>query len=750
MELDLAMRKLLATIALSLLSSSAWAQCTGVFPPNTLCGNLSGSPAPPAAFTSAGTVVGPGASTVGHIATWLNNVGSQLNDTASIITNQTLSLTNATASTSPTTGALLVTGGVGVSANLFTAGSQTVAEPSGSQFGHGVRLTGDSQLRGTLSLDANDVGYLAFGTGNNTTNNVFIFNDVVGTNRFIGIGGRTAAPASGSTSTFGGLNVYGTADVLPNPTNFVRAVITAGGLTQQVGGNVASTSMGITQAPVFNANNGNPGSAINLSTSYVGPGPPNTVTTIDNATPTVVTTATNHHYLLGMPLYFTGTLPTGLSNNTTYYVHSTGAKTFNIATSGANIITPSYIGGLTGAASGATAVPGCVATITLANPAVISCVNGAASADFHGMVPGQAIIFCSNVDPNCTGTSDTLPAHIVAGTTYYVQGGLAPAAGSSTDATPTSFTITTTQLGITKINTSADSQSGTHVFYIDSTKAAPVGGQFQMFNIASISDNSGQIFWNQTLNSCCKSLDSVGIFGSVEVIAAPAALTIPIFYLQTIGAGIQNPATGCTPGVSCFSAVQWSIDIAGRTIIDTGYSVNGADQVLLLQGGTNTGNSNYVFANVRNHSFPGPNCMAGYSIADNGGGVGPSMFGWSQGDCTTKDLVFTNGNPGNIGGGTTGFMDMLPGRIQIRSGAALSWATNNAPCFGEACGGAASTTGISQYTTGVVAVGNGSPGDDSGTLRASGFISNSVTGVDCLSGVTAGTVVVHKGIVTHC
>src|SRR6516162_3168487 len=44
------MKKLLLALAFSLLASSAWAQCSGVFPPNTVCGNNTGSPAPPTAF----------------------------------------------------------------------------------------------------------------------------------------------------------------------------------------------------------------------------------------------------------------------------------------------------------------------------------------------------------------------------------------------------------------------------------------------------------------------------------------------------------------------------------------------------------------------------------------------------------------------------------------------------------------------------------------------------------------------------
>lgn len=82
------MRKLLLALALSLASSGAWAQCTGVFPANTLCGNLGASAAPPAAFPSAGTIAGPASSTSGHFATWSNNLGTQVGDIPTITTSQ--------------------------------------------------------------------------------------------------------------------------------------------------------------------------------------------------------------------------------------------------------------------------------------------------------------------------------------------------------------------------------------------------------------------------------------------------------------------------------------------------------------------------------------------------------------------------------------------------------------------------------------------------------------------------------------
>lgn len=74
------MKKIILALALLFVPDLAWAQCNGVFPANTLCGNLSGSPAVPSAFSASGTVVGPGSSTVDDISTFANTGGTQVKD----------------------------------------------------------------------------------------------------------------------------------------------------------------------------------------------------------------------------------------------------------------------------------------------------------------------------------------------------------------------------------------------------------------------------------------------------------------------------------------------------------------------------------------------------------------------------------------------------------------------------------------------------------------------------------------------
>ena len=78
------MKKLLLALALFLAPSTASAQCTGVFQPNTLCGNLTGVANPPKQFTASGTVVGPGSSVINELAVFANIAGTQIKDATGI------------------------------------------------------------------------------------------------------------------------------------------------------------------------------------------------------------------------------------------------------------------------------------------------------------------------------------------------------------------------------------------------------------------------------------------------------------------------------------------------------------------------------------------------------------------------------------------------------------------------------------------------------------------------------------------
>lgn len=88
------MKKLLFALAVVLAPFGAFAQCNGIFPANTLCGNLTGSPAPPAPFSAGGSVIGPGTTVVGDLAIWNNITGTLLKD-SNVLPNGTTGTTQA-------------------------------------------------------------------------------------------------------------------------------------------------------------------------------------------------------------------------------------------------------------------------------------------------------------------------------------------------------------------------------------------------------------------------------------------------------------------------------------------------------------------------------------------------------------------------------------------------------------------------------------------------------------------------------
>ncbi len=158
--------------------------------------------------------------------------------------------------------------------------------------------------------------------------------------------------------------------------------------------------------------------------------------TITIANPGVITMA-NHGLAAGAPVVFstTGTLPTGITAGTTYYVANQTANTFQIAATpgGAAIAT-------SGTQSGV--APSAPVTISIAAPGVVTW-------NAHGLPAGTAVVF---------STTGALPTGIAAGTAYYV---VSPTANTfQIAATPDAAAITTsgTQSGT---QTCTGTQSGT-------------------------------------------------------------------------------------------------------------------------------------------------------------------------------------------------------------------------------------------------------------------------------------------------
>lgn len=151
------MKKLLLALALFLAPSLAWAQCSGVFPANTICGNNTGSPAVPTAVTFGGAVSGPGSTTVGHFATWNNTLGTLLADFNLFGSNNTFTGSNTFSTGTDTfsgTANFSGTFQVAGATKTFPSGAATLAGLGTNQTftGNNTFSTGTDNFTGTFQI----------------------------------------------------------------------------------------------------------------------------------------------------------------------------------------------------------------------------------------------------------------------------------------------------------------------------------------------------------------------------------------------------------------------------------------------------------------------------------------------------------------------------------------------------------------------------------------------------------------------
>jgi hypothetical protein len=199
---------------------------------------------------------------------------------------------------------------------------------------------------------------------------------------------------------------------------------------------------------------------INSGVTTIGWQLPFTVT-ITNATPTVIgysTTVSPNATLpsANTPVYFqtTGSLPSGVTANTTYYVLNPSFSSPN----GSFNISPYYGGSL--AAN--------QVAITTASPAVIT------NADNNAPQAGTSVVFT---------TTGALPTGLTAGSTYYVANpsGKTYNVSASSSLTPlvattaNGYGISTATFGTTLINTTT-SGSGTHTIFMGTTAQLNIEG----------------------------------------------------------------------------------------------------------------------------------------------------------------------------------------------------------------------------------------------------------------------------------
>lgn len=203
--------------------------------------------------------------------------------------------------------------------------------------------------------------------------------------------------------------------------------------------------------------------------------------TITNATPAVISfsTAVSPSATLpsdNTPVYFTttGSLPTGITANSTYYVRNAASTSFNLS--------PYYGGSLTAN----------TVSISVASPAVIT------NADDDAPQAGTSVVFT---------TTGSLPTGLTAGSTYYVanpvgktynvsaSSGLTPLVNT----TATGSGVNTATFGTTLVNTSS-AGSGTHTIYMGTTAALNVKGEINFtgeLQAAGDVGNSGQYLKTQ-------------------------------------------------------------------------------------------------------------------------------------------------------------------------------------------------------------------------------------------------------------
>lgn len=206
------MKKLL--LLLLLLPTAAWGQCTGVFPANTLCGNLTAAPQPPAAFSASGTIVGPVTSTFHGLPYWTNGLGTALGDaagsaiagnytwTGTNIWNGVVTLNNTVSVVSPInfTSTFQISGAT----KTFPAGAETLGGLGTSQTWTGVNTFSNTvNLGSTVLLNGTALNTVI--TDNAVLNNCALSASVGSGNLTValkGAGGSDTSAASPCTIAF--------------------------------------------------------------------------------------------------------------------------------------------------------------------------------------------------------------------------------------------------------------------------------------------------------------------------------------------------------------------------------------------------------------------------------------------------------------------------------------------------------------------------------------------------------------------
>lgn len=235
------MKKLALALLLVLAPTVAHATCTGVFQPNTICGNNSASPKPPFEISASGNITGPGTSVVGDLALWNNLTGSSLKDQAP----GALTLTNDTNITG-TLGGAAATSLVNAASITFGWSGTLAAARLNSNVVQSI--VNDTNVTGSIAAQALTLGWtgtLAAGRLNSNvvqafTNDTNVTASITAQNATLGWTG-TLAVARGGT----GAGTQGAAaiNLFPTPVNTGDVVYWNGSAWTTLAGNTSGTQV---------------------------------------------------------------------------------------------------------------------------------------------------------------------------------------------------------------------------------------------------------------------------------------------------------------------------------------------------------------------------------------------------------------------------------------------------------------------------------------------------------------------------
>lgn len=371
---------------------------------------------------------------------------------------------------------------------------------------------------------------------------------------------------------------------------------------------------------------------INSGVTTIGWQLPFTVT-ITNASPAVVnfSTAVSPDATLpaeNTPVYFTttGSLPTGITANTTYYVRSPLSTSFNLS--------PYYGGSLTAN----------TVTISVASPAVIT--NQADNAP----LAGTQVVFT---------TTGALPTGLTAGATYYVvnPSGTTYNVSANSSLTPLvnttvpGYGVHTATFGTTTVATSS-AGSGTQTIYMGTTAPLNVEGAVSFTGPLQAAGNpgsSGQFLKTQGASSppvwanVGQTVIDYQPFTSSGTWTKPSGATgddLVVGYLWGGGGGSSQFGGG--GGGACLQFMIKSSDLSGTESV----TIGGAGTAGGGAGGATIFATKYIA-----YGGGGSGANAGYNATNNGGvaaGGGGGLSGAGQSSNNNT------GSPNNSGGSPSG------------------------------------------------------------------------------------------------